>query len=239
MDDDGGNSEVFPQPFEGLVRWIFRPACLVGKRPRGQPIGALSYRFGDALALLGCNEFPLELLMERQDRQCGGGCGRVLVVRQGWIHRPPPRRRLPAQEGFDLLRHGGLVMTSKRVNDPGRGERMRKLVLRFSPAASVARMSACEIRGRSLRAPRRYLLLDPDFARASSGLRLLRSARIVARGLGWRFMPGSRELRRSIGLDPDFASAQSGLRLLFYATKRMGGGAQDFDAIKLLKFAAS
>jgi hypothetical protein len=34
----------------------------------------------------------------------------------------------------------------------------------------------------------------------------LRSARIVARGLGWRFKPGSGELRRAIGLDPDFAS---------------------------------
>ena len=27
--------------------------------------------------------------------------------------------------------------------------------------------------------------------------------------------------------------------VLFYTTKRVGGGVQDFDAIKLLKFAAS
>ena len=29
------------------------------------------------------------------------------------------------------------------------------------------------------------------------------------------------------------------LAVLFYTTKRVGGGVQDFDAIKLLKFSAS
>jgi HK97 family phage major capsid protein len=40
-------------------------------------------------------------------------------------------------------------------------------------------------------------------------------------------------------MEPRMSLRSSRLRWLFYTTKRVGGGVQDFDAIKLLKFAVS
>ena len=53
---------------------------------------------------------------------------------------------------------------------------------------------------------------------------------ISAAAIWWSTAPGVRVLR-----DPYSAKPY----VLFYTTKRVGGGVQDFDAIKLLKFAAS
>ncbi|HEY0330232.1 MAG TPA: HK97 family phage prohead protease [Rhodopseudomonas sp.] len=124
----------------------------------------------------------------------------------------------------DMVMPGAFAQTLK-----SRGVRKIPMLFQHDPGEPVGIWLELAEDFRGLRACGKLI---PEVARGRELLALLREGAIDGLSIGYLIVDrvGVRVLR-----DPYSAKPY----VLFYTTKRVGGGVQDFDAIKLLKFSAS